>query len=186
MENLHPEQTGIRPSFVFFKESVNGNPVIGVEIGVDRGFNSAMMLTQLPTLTLYCVDPYERMYTHINGTDELTRENVIARRNFSIDLLSMFGEERCKRVFKHSVEAAKDFQDNYFDYIYIDADHHYQPIKADLDAWYPKLKVGGVFGGHDYTLGCFGVLNAVNEFYGKKGVQFNTAPNGDFWSVKEK
>jgi hypothetical protein len=185
MENLHPEQTGIRPSFVFFKENVNGSPVLGVEIGVDRGFNSAMMMTQMQNLSLYCVDPYDHMYTCVNETDELPKEAVQERRQFSIDLLAMFGD-RCKRVFKHSTEAAQDFPDNYFDYIYIDGDHRYEPVKADLEAWYPKLKIGGVFGGHDYTMGCFGVTNAVNQFYSKLGVQFKTAPNGDFWSVKEK
>ena len=185
MIKYHPEQTGVRPSFVEFISRNNGNPLVAVEVGVDRGFNTAMMLTQCPNLTIYAVDPYDHMYTYINSTAEFKEEQVIERKNFSIDLLSMFGD-RCKRVFKPSLVAVNDFTDNYFDYIYIDGDHRYEPVKQDLKAWYPKLKVGGILGGHDYTGGCFGVVNAVNDFYSKIGVKFNFCDNGDFWSVKEK
>jgi hypothetical protein len=63
----------------------------------------------------------------------------------------------------------KRFPDEYFDYIYIDANHEYLPVKTDMNNWYPKLKIGGVFAGHDYMdgvkrTGVFGVKTAVNEF----------------------
>lgn len=27
----------------------------------------------------------------------------------------------------------------------------YCPLQEDIDAWYPKLKVGGLFAGHDFV-----------------------------------
>lgn len=63
----------------------------------------------------------------------------------------------------NSNEIHKIFHDNYFDMIFIDADHDYDAVKKDLINYHPKLKKGGVFAGHDYTENC-GVVTAVNEF----------------------
>ena len=50
-----------------------------------------------------------------------------------------------------SIEAAKQYEDETFDFVYIDASHHYDFVKSDILAWYPKVKKGGYIGGHDYT-----------------------------------
>jgi hypothetical protein len=43
------------------------------------------------------------------------------------------------------------FPNNYFDFIYIDGYAHTgQDGGSTLYEWFPKLKVGGVFSGHDY------------------------------------
>ena len=52
-----------------------------------------------------------------------------------------------------SVEVAKTFPDRYFDWVYLDSQHFYEDVLADLDAWHPKVKVGGIFAGHDYIKG---------------------------------
>ena len=63
-----------------------------------------------------------------------------------------------------SVRAAKVFGDESVDFVFIDAAHDYESVKADLTAWWPKLKVGGKIAGHDY--GWEGVGEAVHEFFG--------------------
>lgn len=47
-----------------------------------------------------------------------------------------------------SPEAASRFKDGEFDIIYIDAEHDYESVKADIAAWKPKAK--HVLAGHDY------------------------------------
>lgn len=56
------------------------------------------------------------------------------------------------------------FLDNQFSMIFIDAAHDYESVKADLNNFYPKLKSGGMFAGHDYGEKSCGVGKAVDEF----------------------
>lgn len=49
-----------------------------------------------------------------------------------------------------SVSAASRFPDQHFDWLYIDAMHDYENVLNDLEAWWPKLRPGGLFSGDDY------------------------------------
>ena len=70
-----------------------------------------------------------------------------------------------------SVQAASRFEDEFFDFVYIDADHSYEAVRADLEVWWPKLKPGGLFAGHDYDLKFSGVKTAVDEFAQRAGLE---------------
>lgn len=77
--------------------------------------------------------------------------------------------EMCKGA---SVERSKDFPDEFFDYIYIDADHTKKAVLDDLNAWYPKVKKGGIIAGHDtycdphnISYEFFDVEGALEEFF---------------------
>lgn len=48
--------------------------------------------------------------------------------------------------------------------IFIDADHGYDFVKRDIEAWYPKMAKGGVMLFHDYDQTSPGVIRAVDEF----------------------
>lgn len=51
------------------------------------------------------------------------------------------------------------------DYLYIDADHAYESVKADLEAWVPHVRPGGLILGDDYgNDGYPGVKLAWDEF----------------------
>jgi predicted O-methyltransferase YrrM len=49
-----------------------------------------------------------------------------------------------------TVDAATLIPDNSLDFIYVDARHDYCGVKQDLEAYWPKLKSGGILAGHDY------------------------------------
>jgi hypothetical protein len=57
-----------------------------------------------------------------------------------------------------SPEASEDFADGEFDIVYIDAEHDYESVKADIEAWLPKAR--HIIAGHDYC-SFHGVRRAV-------------------------
>lgn len=63
-----------------------------------------------------------------------------------------------------SVEAAKLFEDESLDFVMIDGDHQYEAVLADIEAWLPKVKHGGLLTGDDYDEASHsGVVQAVRE-----------------------
>ena len=69
-----------------------------------------------------------------------------------------------------SVKASKAFTDNYFDLVFVDAGHSFEQVQADIKAWLPKVKEGGILAGHDYSVDWPGVIQAVYESFGHRGV----------------
>ena len=77
------------------------------------------------------------------------------------------------------------------DFVYLDARHDYKGVTLDLEAYWPKVKDGGIFAGHDYVhpewvkkktkqdwrvnydgttdKGGLAVIGAVNDFAAKHG-----------------
>ena len=60
----------------------------------------------------------------------------------------MFSNNPKVRIIRdYSINAAKMFDNEYFDFIDINADRSYESHKSDLEAWYPKLKKFGIICG---------------------------------------
>lgn len=132
---------------------------IGVEVGVQNGLFSVCILKKWQG-TLKCVDIWDDEEVY-----KKAKENL--------------GEERMIR--KTSVEAAKEFADGSLDFVYIDAAHDYESVKEDLEAWYPKVRAGGVVSGHDYVAHQdFGVIEAVNTFAEEHDYTVELTDN-DYW-----
>lgn len=62
-----------------------------------------------------------------------------------------------------SIEAARLIDDKTLDCVFIDAGHDEESVTADIQAWRPKVKPGGILSGDDYTFGWPGVIAAVDR-----------------------
>ena len=62
-----------------------------------------------------------------------------------------FGQHHYLLSKKSSLSAAATFDADSIDYVFLDAAHDYESVRADIAAWWPKIKPGGWFAGHDYT-----------------------------------
>jgi len=49
-----------------------------------------------------------------------------------------------------TVAAARLFGHRTIDIVFVDADHSYKGVKADIESWFPMIAPGGWIGGHDY------------------------------------
>lgn len=75
-------------------------------------------------------------------------------------------QHRARMLWRPSVQAAAMVEDRWADFVFIDAGHSYDAVRADLEAWEPKVRPGGWFGGHDFHEAHPGVIRAVRERYG--------------------
>lgn len=55
-------------------------------------------------------------------------------------------------------------------FVYIDAAHDYDSVRADLLAWWPHVTADGILAGHDYDETHPGVVRAVREFAEERGL----------------
>lgn len=126
---------------------------IGCEIGVRAGNFSRFLLKNSKLSVLYSIDPWEEGYPEY-FIDETK----------AVQALKPFGE-RSKIVKASSQDVVDQFEDEFFDFIYVDGGHDYESVHRDLTLYYPKLKRGGIISGHDYIdkYGD-GVIKAVDEF----------------------
>ena len=72
-----------------------------------------------------------------------------------------------------SVEASKTIEDGSLDVMFIDMNHNYEFVRDDIAHWLPKVKSGGIIGGHDYSQSFPGVIQAVDEAFGNEVTVMN-------------
>ena len=145
------------------------NP-IGVEVGVFRGELSVRLLQNIPELTLFMVDLWSPK-TYCGKCDQSVSEimrneyekNYIQNYEYVQEITEPF-YERAIILQQDSLIAAAQFKNQYFDFVFLDAGHSHDDVKADIFAWYPKIKKGGWICGHDYN-NFPGVNKAVDEIF---------------------
>lgn len=143
--------------------------VTGVEVGVHDGRMSAHLLRLHSGLTLYMVDnwrAWEDQPEHYRATGDPRARLSAAQQEAVLDrALAVTDAYRERRRFwcRDSVEAAALIDDASLDFAFIDADHSYEGVRADIRAWLPKVKPGGLLCGHDWSAAFPGVVRAVSE-----------------------
>ena len=145
-----------------------------VEVGSWLGKSSAFMAVCIANsgknIKFDCVDTWQGSEEHGLTTDE-EKEHLFQQ--FLTNMQPV--RHLINPIRLPSLVAAKLYADESLDFVFIDASHDYENVKADLIAWYPKVKKGGIISGHDY-LGEYewpGVYKAVNEFFSGKNLQCN-------------
>jgi hypothetical protein len=160
----------------------------GCEVGVFKASYSSILLEAWEGKRLYSIDPYrtfaEATYLDQSNIAQEEFERVYAQAQ---EILRPY-QDRSQIVRKTSVEAAADFSDGSLDFVYLDGNHSYEAVHEDIEAWFPKIREGGVLAGHDYVEdgisahGDFGVRKAVAEFSAKHRINiYQTAEPFPSW-----
>jgi hypothetical protein len=118
----------------------------GVEIGVFKGEFSKNILNNWGG-TLYMVDVWRPLGVEYEDASN-HKDHIDAYQETMESIKGL--EDRGIMVRATSEVAADMFQDESLDFIFIDANHAYDFVVEDINLWFPKLKKGGVFSGHDY------------------------------------
>ena len=146
---------------------------VAIEIGVWHGDFSATILDLVKPEKLYLIDPWA------NVTDESHSEAFVGRtEDGKMDRIfakvqaryaQEIGDGRVEIIRDWSVPALDRFAPDSIDFAYVDGDHSYDGVRADLAALFPKMRVGGVMAFDDYHRRGWwgdGVIRAINEFLG--------------------
>lgn len=138
----------------------------GAEIGVFYGYYSRVLLDNIPNLELLCVDSWNKNNARSRAYDLV------------LDLAKIY--PNMSVVKANSMDAVKDVKDGSLDFVFIDADHHYKPVKEDITEWAKKVRVGGIVSGHDYVESRSGdcqVIKAVDEYVAEHKLKLELTDN---------
>lgn len=122
------------------------------EVGVFKGRFAQNACRVMPDLWDYVlVDAWRHLPNYkdphnLNDHDfELAYQGAMG---FTVD--SPEGKGKARALRGTSAEVGPQIRDNYFDVVYIDADHTLHGVLSDLIIWYPKVKSGGLICGNEY------------------------------------
>ncbi len=137
------------------------------EIGICKGYNFRQLIAHKPKMAV--------------AVDIWRDDGVRSRNDFGFPQIELdaqylnFKNAMIRRPFvkiyrDYSFNVVKEFADEFFDFVYVDADHTHDGCLKDIVDWYPKVKKGGVLIGDDYRISTYwpgviyGVIEAVDEF----------------------
>jgi SAM-dependent methyltransferase len=136
-----------------------------VEIGTWLGRSLAAIL---PTAIarhagVWCVDTWQG--SPEDPTEQLVKSGLDAFASFEANMryLRLWGTFSVVRA--DETLAGARFPDGSLDLVFLDADHRYEAVIRDIRLWWPKIRPGGLFLGHDYGSVHPGVARAVNEVF---------------------
>ena len=158
----------------------------GIEIGVKQGSFAKYILDSWKSCEKYhLVDLWAQQenYKDIANVENATHDKFYEETKEHVKGY----EEKTEFHRMLSTEAAKNFDKESIDFIYVDARHDYCGVTEDLEHYWPILKPGGIMAGHDYnensevrgqdwglcgdgTRNDLAVKGAVNDFFIPKGL----------------
>jgi len=134
--------------------------IIGIELGTGNAVSLCAWVQNCPNiLKMNSVDsfqpfinflknPYNQEPCFIGDEKNADYTELLARHNIE------FSGKKDKIILhkEDSLSASKKFEDHSLDFIFLDAWGSDVDVQNDLNIWYPKLKVGGLFAGHDWDV----------------------------------
>jgi predicted O-methyltransferase YrrM len=138
-----------------------------VEIGSWKGKSSAYMAVEIANsgknIKFDCIDPW---YNEANVEySEMVYEGLYDTFLKNIEPV----KEYIRPIRKTSMDAVIHYQDYSLDFVFIDGNHLYEFVYMDILKWLPKVRVGGIIGGHDW--GFPPIQRAVSETIGLENIK---------------
>jgi predicted O-methyltransferase YrrM len=156
-------------------------PAVTVELGTWKGASAIALARLVRTWggVVYCIDTWTGAARGgkagtVSGTPAMLLEcatNLVAA-----------GVAPVIRLIPTRTDMAAALWSLPIDFLYVDADHTKASARADLDGWWPHLRVGGLVAGDDYDSPLYpGVREAWDEFEQDQGQHFErfATPNTD-------
>lgn len=122
-------------------QSLPDNPIV-VNIGAGAGTSGLAFIESRPDLTLFTVDIQDES----SPFGCLQGERMV----FEAAGYAGLANVRWFQIHSRSADAGLFWECPPVDMVFIDGDHSYDGCMADILAWVPNLKAGGILAVHDY------------------------------------
>ena len=190
MEHKYKDITGFLNYEPFYKEAVeNGKDGdLFVEIGCFIGKSTSYLATEIANsgkkIEFHTMDLWD--YEMYSGPEKIWYDESPEKKLYD-DPLKCF-KHNIKNVKKYvqyfkgdSKKLVENYADNSIDFLFIDGDHSPDGFRKDLELWYPKIKNGCVFAGHDYDHP--GIRGNVQEFFKESVEDLDIYQPWTLWKV---
>jgi len=116
-----------------------------VEVGTFAAGFAERILQRTSIKKLICIDPYVSYDAYKDLMNSVDLEHVF----FDAQQRLAPYHSRYEFMRQPSIEAAALYSDSSLDFVYIDGNHSYSYVLDDLNAWWPKVRLGGMIVGDD-------------------------------------
>lgn len=141
---------------------------IVAEVGVAYGDFTEQIINNSIINKFYAIDLF--MMSDIWGRDTLKKANLSHYEFYANRFRKEIDDGMLFMKKGYSWDVLSLFPDNYFDWLYLDADHRYDAVVKDINIISKKVRNGGIIQFNDYTAqDSFGVIPAVNNFINNTG-----------------
>ncbi len=147
---------------------------LSIEIGVWKGEFSEILLEGLQPSKLVLIDPWGVQDDPEDGVSLAGARSKKDMDRIYESVKDKYRDEialgKVSVIRDFSVPAMAQFKDESIGFAYVDGDHSYEGVKADLKAILPKMMTGGVIMLDDYHRKGWwkdGVMRAFHEFLGE-------------------
>ncbi|MBU2110846.1 MAG: class I SAM-dependent methyltransferase [Actinobacteria bacterium] len=151
--DVYAEMVRIAPTPARFVE-------VGAALGKSTAFLAVEIINSGKAIRFDVVDAWPDDWKQVRDLDT-TEPTIPFYERFMRNMRAGGVADIVHPIWAHSVQAAGVFGDQSCDFVWLDAAHDYEAVRADLQAWIPKVKPGGWIGGHDFNRHCSGVVMAV-------------------------
>lgn len=164
------------------------NGLVGAEIGVFKGDSFLTILQNCPNVTtLHGVDSYKPYADFLKVNYDGSPAYIVDEKQIEYIKLTSYHRQKYsghkeKIVFHEmdSNEAAKKFENESLDFIFIDTYMTPEQASNDLQTWYSKVKIGGLFAGHDWNSP--EIQNEVINFFDNFKTHSNISKYDNTWA----
>jgi hypothetical protein len=139
-----------------------------VELGCYKGKSTSFIGVEIHKrkrdINFFAIDSFQGATNSTDANEIKAYEGISEIEESYTYNVSLIGN-KIKTIVSLTDEAAQYFDDGSVDVVFVDGGHSYEVVKADILAWLPKVKKGGILAGHDFNA-WQGVNKAVTEIFG--------------------
>jgi predicted O-methyltransferase YrrM len=153
--------------------AARGRPLIMAEVGSFTGASALALVNYAERL--YCIDTWQGGGNHEDTVDRIYQKQPERFVLNAFEYNTRHVSDKIVVCKESSLSAAVNMGDLDFDLVFLDADHRYEAVKADIQAWLPLVRPGGIMATHDFGDQFPGVRQAVTSLIKKFSVIGNVA-----------